>query len=45
MENELFCSGGDDDCIFYGGGRTLVGAGIGAGIGALAGWLAGLGAN
>jgi hypothetical protein len=37
MENELFCSGGDDDCIFYGGGRPLMGAGIGAGVGAVVG--------
>jgi hypothetical protein len=37
MENELFCSGGDDDCIFYGGGRALTGAGIGAGVGAVVG--------
>jgi hypothetical protein len=43
MENELFCSGGDDDCVFYGGGRVFVGAGIGAGVGALVGWLVGLG--
>jgi uncharacterized protein YcfJ len=45
MENELFCSGGDDDCIFHGGGRMIVGAGIGAGVGAVVGWLAGRGAR
>ncbi len=45
MENELFCSGGDEDCLIYGGGRVLVGAGIGAGIGALAGWLVSLGSR
>jgi hypothetical protein len=43
MENELFCSGGDEDCLIHGGGRVLVGAGMGAGIGALAGWLVSLG--
>jgi hypothetical protein len=43
MENEWFCSGGDDDCLFYGGSRVLVGAGMGAGVGALVGWLVGLG--
>jgi hypothetical protein len=43
MENELFCSGGDEDCFFHGGSRVLVGAGFGAGIGALAGLIAGLG--
>jgi hypothetical protein len=37
MENELFCSGGDEDCLIYGGTRFLAGAGMGAGIGALAG--------
>jgi len=37
MENELFCSGGDDDCLIGGEGRALAGAGIGAGIGALVG--------
>jgi hypothetical protein len=42
MENELFCSGGDEDCFFHGGNRLLVGAGMGAGIGALVGWLVGL---
>jgi len=43
MENELFCSGGDEDCFFHGDGRVLVGAGFGAGIGALVGFLVGLG--
>jgi hypothetical protein len=42
MENELFCSGGDEDCLIYGGSRVLVGAGMGAGVGALVGWLVGL---
>jgi hypothetical protein len=41
MENELFCSGGDEDCFFHGNGRVLVGAGMGAGIGSLVGLLAG----
>lgn len=41
MENEMFCSGGDEDCFFHGGSRALVGAGIGAGVGALVGWIAG----
>jgi hypothetical protein len=43
MENELFCSGGDEDCLIHGQGRVLVGAGMGAGLGALAGFIAGLG--
>ena len=43
LENELFCSGGDEDCVFYGGSRALIGAGVGAGVGALVGWIAGLG--
>ena len=43
MQNELFCSGGDEDCFFHGGSRVLVGAGMGAGVGALVGWLVGLG--
>ena len=43
MENEWFCSRGDEDCLFYGGSRVLVGAGMGAGVGALVGWLVGLG--
>lgn len=37
MENELFCSGGDEDCFFHGGSRVFVGAGFGAGIGAVVG--------
>lgn len=37
MENELFCSGGDDDCVIGGDGRALAGASIGAGIGAVVG--------
>ena len=41
MDNEWFCSGGDEDCFFHGGSRVLVGAGIGAGVGALVGWVAG----
>ena len=45
MENELFCSGGDEDCLFHGGGRVLLGGGMGAGVGALAWWLVGQGAN
>ena len=45
MDNELFCSGSDDDCIFHGGGRALIGAGIGAGVGSLVGWLVGLGSR
>jgi hypothetical protein len=40
MENELFCSRGDEDCLFHGSRRAVVGAGIGAGIGALVGVLA-----
>jgi len=43
MENELICSGGDEDCLIYGGSRILVGAGMGAGIGSLIGFLVGLG--
>jgi hypothetical protein len=42
MENELFCSGGDEDCFFHGGSRILVGAGMGASIGVLIGWLGSL---
>ncbi len=45
MENELFCSGGDEDCFFHGGSRTLVGAGFGAGIGAVTGLIVGLGSK
>ncbi len=45
MENELFCSGGDEDCFFHGGSRTLVGAGFGAAIGSLAGFIVGLGSK
>ncbi len=41
MENELFCSRGDEDCLFHGGSRALVGAGMGAGVGALVGWIVG----
>jgi hypothetical protein len=43
MENEWFCSRGDEDCLFHGGGRLLVGTAMGAGVGALAGFLVGLG--
>ena len=43
MENELFCSGGDEDCLIHGDGRVLVGAGMGAGIGSLIGFFVGLG--
>jgi hypothetical protein len=44
VDNEWFCSGSDEDCLYYTrGSRTLVGAGMGAGVGALVGWLAGLG--
>ena len=43
MENELICSGGDEDCLIYGGSRILVGAGMGAGVGSLIGFLVGLG--
>jgi len=42
MENELFCSGGDEDCFFHGGSRLLVGAAMGAGIGALIGFIGSL---
>lgn len=42
MENELFCSRGDEDCFFHGGSRVLVGAGMGASIGVLIGWLGSL---
>jgi hypothetical protein len=45
MENELFCSGGDEDCFFHGGSRVFVGTGFGAGVGALVGWIAGLGSK
>jgi hypothetical protein len=46
VDNEWFCSGSDEDCLFYtAGSRTLVGAGMGAGVGALVGWLVGLGAK
>jgi hypothetical protein len=41
-ENELICSGGDEDCLFYGGTKFAVGAGLGAGIGALTGMIVGL---
>ena len=43
VENELFCSGSDDDCVIYGGSRFAAGAAIGAGVGALVGWIASLG--
>jgi hypothetical protein len=43
MNNELFCSGGDEDCLFHGDGRVMLGAGIGAGTGALVGALVGIG--
>lgn len=43
MDNELFCGGSDDDCVFHGEGRAIVGAGIGAGIGAAVGVIVGLG--
>jgi hypothetical protein len=36
-ENELNCSGGDEDCLFYGAKRPLVGAGLGAAAGSLIG--------
>lgn len=45
MENELFCSRGDEDCLFHGGSRALVGAGMGAGVGALVGWVVGAARN
>jgi len=41
VENETFCRGTGNDCLFPDGNRTLVGAGIGAGIGALVGLIAG----
>ena len=40
-ENELICSGGDEDCFFYGAKRPLVGAGLGAGAGSLIGFALG----
>lgn len=42
QENELFCSGGDEDCFFHGPSRFAVGAGIGAGIGAAVGLVIGI---
>ena len=45
LENELFCSGGDEDCVFHGGSRALTGAAMGAGVGALVGWIASLGSR
>lgn len=41
VENETFCRGTSNDCLFPGGNKTLVGAGMGAGIGALVGVIAG----
>jgi hypothetical protein len=39
---ELYCAGGgDEDCLFHGGGGVLFGAGAGAGIGAVIGVLVG----
>ena len=43
MDNEWFCSGSDDDCVMFGGGRFAAGATIGAGVGALVGWITSLG--
>lgn len=40
-DNETFCSGTSNDCLFPGGNKTLAGAGIGAGIGSLVGLVAG----
>ena len=45
MENEGFRDGSDEDCLFHGGGRVLIGAGAGAGIGSFVGWLVGLGSK
>ncbi len=42
MNNELFCSGSDEDCFFHGASRLAVGAGIGAGVGALVGLVVGV---
>lgn len=42
MENELFCSGGDEDCVFHGVTRVPTGAAMGAGVGAAVGALVGL---
>ena len=42
LENELFCSGGDEDCLIHGGGRVVIGAGMGAGVGSLTGFIVGL---
>lgn len=41
MENELICSGGDEDCLIYGPTRLGVGALMGAGVGALVGVIVG----
>lgn len=41
VENETFCRGTSNDCLFPGGSKTLVGAGMGAGIGALIGLIVG----
>ena len=40
-ENEVFCSGGDEDCVFYAKKRPLIGAAFGTGVGSLIGWIIG----